>query len=165
MLPELDKKNIQDSEMDQQIQSILAHGETENTQGNLVLSQEDEKYLHQFSFAAMSFSTIYFWAMGDKLFAIASLIGGVVFPPILFVLPFFSRARAWQMRQWYDFIEFKKIQKMWDAAAIYGLILLVLVFYLSYQFFLLPFFQNLMSNFGQNDINGLMETVNDLTNY
>jgi len=165
MKSEFDQKNIQDSEMDQQIQSILTHGEVENTQGNRVLSQDDDKYLHHFSFAAMSFSTIYFWAMGDKLFAIISLVGGAIFPPILFILPFLARSRSWRIRQWYDFIEFKKIQKMWDAAAIYGLVLLVLLFYLSYQFFLLPLLQNLMSNFGQTDVNGLMETVNDLTNY
>ncbi|MEI7792537.1 MAG: hypothetical protein WCI57_03590 [Candidatus Berkelbacteria bacterium] len=159
-----ESEKVQDEEMKRQVQSILGHSNEDNPT-RTALSLDDEKYLHQFSFAAMSFSTIYFWAMGDKVFAVASLIGGALFPPLLFVLPFFARARAWQMRQWYDFIEFKKIQKMWDAAAIYGLILLILIFYLSFQFFLLPLFQNFTSTLGQTDVNGLMETVNDLTNY
>lgn len=156
--------NEKNDEMKRQVQSILEHKDGTNPV-KISLSEDDEKYLCKFSFAAMSFSTIYFWAMGDKQFAMISLVGGAIFPPILFILPFLARARSWKLRQWYDFAEFRKIQKIWDSAAIYGLILLVVIIYLSFQFILLPLFQSLMSSFGQTDISGLMETVNELTNY
>jgi len=164
MAPDPDRKKIEEIEMDQQIQSILTHGEKESAQDKLVLSPEDEKYLHGFSFAALSFSAIYFYAMGDKLFALASVVGGVFFPPTLFILPFFARVRAWRMRKWYDFSEYKKIQKMWDAAGLYGIILLVLVFYLSFQFFVIPLFHNLTNSLGTTDLNNVIQNANELLN-
>jgi hypothetical protein len=164
MSPELDQKNVQESEMNQQIQSILAHGEKDYTKDKSTLSPDDEKYSHGFSFAALSFSVIYFYAMGDKLFALISLVGGVFFPPTLFILPFFARARAWRMRKWYDFSEYKKIQKMWDAVGLYGIILLILVFYLSFQFFVMPLFQNLTSSLGTTDLNNVVNNANELLN-
>lgn len=121
---------------------------------------EQEKFLKGFSIGALVYGPVYFALMGDSLLSWISVIGSLFFPPIALVLPFFSRRRAWQKRKWLDFAEFKFVQKKWDMAGIYGFIILILVFYLSIQFVILPLVNSMIPASTTTD--SLQQEVNDL---
>lgn len=96
---------------------------------------DQEKFMSQYSFAALVYGPIYFFAMNDWFFAILSLTGSILFFPIIFLLPIFARRRAWANKKWFNLNDFIRLQKVWDKAGIYGAVLLLVVFYCSFLFF------------------------------
>ncbi len=94
-----------------------------------------ERYRRGYSWAALVFGYFYFRSMRDQLFAWLSLIAALslVLSPVLLLLPFWARRRAWAQRDWLDYNEFATVQKKWDVAALIGLAVLLFVAYFSYQ--------------------------------
>lgn len=96
---------------------------------NATSPEEQEKYLKGYSWSALVYNVFYFFAMRDWLFVGISIVCSIVIYliPVLFILPFFARRRAWEKRGWKDYAEFSETQKQWDRSSIYGIVVLVLV--------------------------------------
>lgn len=90
--------------------------------------EEQELYLNKYSLSALVFSTIYFWHMKDKAFFWLSILTAIFFFPLVFVYPAFARSRAWKQRKWHSFNHFALVQKKWDNAAIYYVVLTIILF-------------------------------------
>jgi len=120
--------NIDQTAIDQKLDAIIAQ---EEGYGPIDPSpMEQEKYLKKYSLSALFFSVAYFWQMKDKGFFWISMFSSLIFFPIVFILPIFSRRRAWQQRKWRSFNHFLLVQKKWDDYAIYGMIISVVAFFL-----------------------------------
>ena len=81
------------------------------------LSPEQQRaYVNRYSFGALVFNFIYYFAMEDSPLAWLSLFCTIffVFLPVIFILPLFARRRAWARRQWLNFDHFHTTQKQWD---------------------------------------------------
>ena len=91
--------------------------------------EEQEHFLKGYSWSALVYNVFYYFAMKDWVFfGISILCSIVIFAlPVLLILPFVARRRAWQMRTWDDFSHFQDTQKKWDRTSIYGLILAVML--------------------------------------
>jgi hypothetical protein len=116
-----------------QITSILAQsqGLSPELSGGVPLSPfEQEAYLKKFSFSALIWNAFYFHAMGDTVFLWISIACSVfvVTLPVLIVLAFLARRRAWESpkRTWRDFNEFQAVQRKWDKTSWIGLIALII---------------------------------------
>jgi len=146
-------------ELDARINNIIAK---EEGYDEPELSQEDrERYLKKYSFGALVFSAIYFGYMKDKIFLWLSIVLGIIFFPVLFILPFFARKRAWRMRQWRSFNHFRAVQKKWEKAAVYGAVIFVAVFFISLYFEtkILNGFLNSSNINNMNDVKQLQEEL------
>lgn len=98
-------------------------------------STEQEKYLSGYSWSALFYNYFYFRAMEDKEFAWLSAIAGLTgfLAPILIILPFFARRRAWERRQWQGFTHFQSVQRTWDRSTIYSGVFILIAFYALYK--------------------------------
>jgi len=83
--------------------------------------EEQAKFIHRYSFAALIWQFIYYFAMGDGLLAWLSIFCSVVFifSPLLLILPFWARRRAYDSHEWSGFPEYYSVQKKWDRSAVY----------------------------------------------
>ena len=83
---------------------------------------EEEAFKKRFSLGALAYNFFYFQAMHDTLFMWLSIIFSMLVYtiPLLLVLAYLARGRAWQTREWDSFAEFEAAQKKWDRSAWYG---------------------------------------------
>jgi len=123
--------------------------------------EPDEKFLRGYSMGALVFSTIYFWAMGDSIFLWVSVVAAILFFPVLFVMPFVARKRAWQKHHWQNFAEFRATQQRWDKAGWYGLAAVVIFLFLAYQFVFAPLLNSLFPG-GLGQLNDTKQELIDL---
>lgn len=130
-----------------------------------------QRFLNRFSFGALVFNFAYFFAMRDRLLAWLSLFVTIVFifSPLLLVFPFWARRRAYQSRPWQSFGQFEHIQKKWDRAGVWALVVVILLFYLLFRLLtplLLNGFQQinpeLLNGNSDNYVQQLQQTENDL---
>ena len=90
---------------------------------------EQSRFIHRYSFAALVWQFVYYFAMGDNLLAWLSIICSVifVFAPLLLVFPIWARRRAYDSGKFTVFSDYHSAQKKWDRSALYlTLITLVL---------------------------------------
>lgn len=90
---------------------------------------QQRRFTHRYSFAALVLQFVYFFAMGDGLLAWLSIGCSVIyiFSPLLLIFPIWARRRAFASRRWSGFNEFYYAQKKWDRLALYLLIALVVL--------------------------------------
>jgi hypothetical protein len=118
-----------------------------------------EKYCRGFSVGAFSLGPIYFGAMGDWPLLVLALLGGIVFPPIVFILPFFARKRAYTIRKWSSFGHFQQNQKLWDRIGWICLALAILLVW-AMLYFLSVYLESVFSG---TDLNLLKENLQNLS--
>lgn len=151
--------NPEPSLIDQKLNAIIAqqegYGPVDPT------PEEQEKYLKKYSLSALVFSIVYFWQMKDKGYFWLSIISSVVFFPIIFILPIYSRRRAWQKRKWRSFNHFLLVQKKWDDYAIVGLIVSIVVFFLI-SWWEVNLLKGYFNSAGLTNINDIQELQNQL---
>lgn len=129
------------AEAQKQVEAIIA--EAKGIPTIEIPKEEQEKYLRGYSVAALVFSFFYFRAMQDRLFMWLSIIFSVSLFPLLLVLPFPARQRAWENGNWQSFQEFKTAQQKWDRAGWYGFIVFIIISYLFLRISA-GFFQSLL---------------------
>lgn len=95
---------------------------------------EQTAFSHRYSFAALIWQFVYYFAMGDTLMAWLSIICSVVFilAPLLLIFPIWARRRAYQSKNWSGFSEFYHAQKKWDRSALYLLIVSVILLLITF---------------------------------
>lgn len=125
--------------------------------------EEQERYLSKYSFSALVFSAFYFWYMKDKVFFWLSIITSILFFPIMFILPFLARRRAWKEREWRSFGQYLSVQKKWDKAAIYGTVIFILVFF-CLGYFETKLINNYLNSSGVQNMNDVKQLQDDLQN-
>ncbi len=118
-----------DDQVQQQINTIIA--QTKGVSTELPSPEAQEHFLRGFSMAALVYSFVYFRAMRDATMTWLSVVFALLFFPGLFVVPFQARRRAWASREWVNFNEFQAVQRSWDRAAWYGVIVMIVVLYLA----------------------------------
>lgn len=123
--------------------------------------EEQEKYLSRYSLSALFFSVVYFWQMKDKTFFWFSILSSLIFFPLIFILPIFSRRRAWKQRKWHSFNHFLLVQKKWDSYAIYGMIISIVAFYLI-SYWELKLIESYFNSAGLNNMNDVQQLQNQL---
>lgn len=80
--------------------------------------------------------------------------------PLIFILPFFARQRAWEHHYWESFDEFYAKQQAWDRSGKYGAIAAIIL--LALLFFL---FMHLLSSLGGPDfLQNLQDTYSAVQN-
>jgi hypothetical protein len=145
--------------IDQKLHAIIAqeegYGPVDPT------PEEQEKYLKKYSISALVFSVVYFWQMKDKTFFWFSALSSLIFFPLVFILPFFSRRRAFQKRKWHSFNHFAFVQKKWDDYAIVGLIVSVVAFFLI-SWWEVNLLNNYLHSSGLNNMNDIQQLQDQL---
>jgi len=123
----------------------------------------------RFSMAALAYGPIYFWKMGDTVFAILSVIFAIsiYLVPGLIVLAFLARRRAWEIGHWKSVVEFNAVQKRWDTTANYMLAVTVLLIVILYKI-AKPLLTSSLGNAGfgssggaQDQLKQVQDAVND----
>lgn len=124
-------------EVEKKINNIIAESEGISTKE--VSLSDQAKFTGGFSLGALVFGFFYFVFMKDRLYTILSVIFGLIFPPLIIILAISARKRSWQSRTWINYNEFIDIQKRWDRAGIYGIIVSLIFswFVLRYMYSLL----------------------------
>jgi len=146
--------NIEQSKIDKKMSEVIA--ENEGYQEVELSSQEQEAHLSKYSFSALVCSAIYFWYMKDKVFFWVSIVFGVLFFPVLFILPIYARRRAWKLREWRSFSQFKSVQEKWDRASVYGLIIFVILIF-GAVYCEVKILSNFMNSSGLNNLNDIKQ--------
>lgn len=147
-----DQKNVE-AKIDLALKQVVARSE-----GSIQSTPEDETKFHQgYSLAALVFGPFYFAAMNDWLFVFLSIVFGLIFFPLLFVLPISARSRAWKMHYWADAGLFIKVQRLWDKSAIYFSILSVVIVVMAFQFIALPLIRSVSASLNGADLNDLIK--------
>ncbi len=150
---------IEQSEIDKQMNAIIAQNEGyAEVEPSL---EEQQKYLSRYSFSALVCSAVYFWYMKDKVFFWASVLSSVLFFPILFILPFMARQRAWKTHEWRSFSHFQSVQKKWDRASVYVFIISIFAIFLV-SYYEVRLISSLLNTNGINDINDAKQLQQDL---
>jgi hypothetical protein len=152
---------IEQSELDKKVNAVIAANEG-YAEIELSLEQQ-QKYLSRYSFSALVCSAVYYWYMKDKVFFWISIVSSLLFFPILFILPLLARQRAWKMHEWRSFGHFESVQKKWDRASIYVLVITVFVFSLT-AYYEVRFMTNLLNDSGINNLNDVQKMQDDLEN-
>jgi|GEM_PF-5644914 len=124
-----------------------------------------EKFRRGYSWAAAVFGPVYFWAMGDWLFTILSVLFALTLFPLLLILPFWARNRVWKSHQWGGPIPFIKAQEFWDKMALYFLIFSVIIIVLLFKFVAMPFLNSLMSNTSVTNLNDTVKSYRELLQF
>jgi hypothetical protein len=79
--------------------------------------KEDKmRFFEWFSLGALVFGPIYYIAMRDRLLTWLSVLAVALVFPLIVILPFFARRRAWETREWQGFNQYAATQKKWDRA-------------------------------------------------
>lgn len=151
--------NIEQSEIDKKMNEIIA--ENEGYQEVELSPEEQEKYLSKYSVSALVCSAIYFWYMKDKVFFWVSILASILFFPVLFILPVSARRRAWKMREWRSFSQFKSMQDKWDKFSVYGAIIFVALFFCA-AYYEIKIISTFMNSSGLNNMNDIEQFQNDL---
>jgi hypothetical protein len=94
--------------------------------------------------------------MKDKVFFWVSIVFGVLFFPVLFILPIYARRRAWKLREWRSFSQFKSVQEKWDRASVYGLIIFVILIF-GAVYCEVKILSNFMNSSGLNNLNDIKQ--------
>lgn len=150
----IEEENRVDSALDYLITKEKGIGTEEPT------AEEKERFLGGYSFGAFVYSTVYFMAMGDKLLAGLSLFSGIIFSPLIAVFPFVARRRAWQIRHWQNFNEFEVVQKRWDRAGLYGIIICIFLLFMAFQYIFRPMASTLLSSSPDLRLDQLLDDLN-----
>ena len=128
------------------------------------LTTENYRYIQGFSIGALTYNCLYFKAMKDTPLAVVTLICAII-PigwPLLIIVSFVARRRAWERREWLNFEEFETAQKGWDNAGWIGLVLGGLLLYAAYRIIM-----SSLSSAGLDNINSLQsvqQQIKELTN-
>ena len=152
-------ESMDETLIQQQLDGIIAQNE-----GVPMTPEQQESFLHGYSWGALVYGFFYFIAVGDQPFAWLSLVLSlsVYLAPALLILPFFARRRAWQHCHDQDFARFYRKQRQWDRRAIYGSIALVVVFYILYRMLIGQLSTINQGGSDQSTIDQLQQSVNEL---
>lgn len=150
--------DTEQSELDKRLNQIIA--QNEGYDGIDPTPEEQEKYLSKYSFSALVCSAIYFWYMKDRTFFWVSIFSSILFFPILFFLPLSARRRAWASKKWRSFGQFQSVQKKWDEASVYAVILFVIVFSFG-VYYEIKFISNAFNANGINNMNDIKQFQQD----
>ena len=154
----MDEQNNIEAKIDEALKAAIAQSAGETP----ILPEEEEKFRRSYSWAAAIFGPVYFWAMGDWVFTVLSVLFALTLFPLLFILPFWARNRAWKSRTWADPVSFIRVQELWDKMALYFMILTVVIGIVLFKYVAIPFLQNLMSNFGSTNLNDTVKNYQEL---
>jgi hypothetical protein len=112
-----------------------------------------------FSWAALLYGPVYYFAMKDWLFVVLSALASlvVVTVPALIPLAFLARKRAWKLKKWDSEEQFWQVQQSWDRSAIVGGVLSIIVLYFLSRYV----FSVLSTTFGTTDSNVILQQVQD----
>lgn len=93
--------------------------------------QQQQVYIKRYSPSALILNAVYYFAMKDFVFGWLSFASAVIFmfSPIILLLPFAARRRAYKAREWHSFNHFYSVQRHWDRYAywFFGLSLVILI--------------------------------------
>lgn len=148
--------------IDVKIDQALNEAIVQNDGGAQLNPDDEDKFRRNYSLAALVFGPVYFAAMNDGFFTALSILFSLTFFPLLFILPFYARNRAWKLHRWSDIGTFIKIQKMWDKFALYFSILSVIVIILAFKFVALPLIQSAMTTLNGAGLNDLKQNYQQL---
>lgn len=149
----------------QQIDQIFHQAVAKNKGYEIGVFSEEEKarYLNGFSMGAFIFGLFYFWNMRDRLLFWLSFLGNLFVPIVILILPFFARRRAYELRQFEDFSEFKYVQSRWDTAGWIGLLLIIISFIIVlYYIWLIISQSSLFASYSVFDIPGIYKSLQEL---